>query len=97
MVALLCPLAVSGCADKVFVTEPLALPAVKKSLMVDPGPSTCVLPNRELYNPGEIGAYKACIEAEREHVHKRLMGLQKAVRTREKIIDKALATKGQTS
>lgn len=97
MAALLFPLAVLGCANTNVVAEPVALPKVAYGLMSDPGPSTCVLPSRELYHPGEIGAYRKCIEAEREYVRARLVKLQTSVRKREKIIDRALAAKGTTS
>lgn len=94
---LLCPLAVSGCG-KTIVAEPLTVPKVRADLMIDPGESTCVLPRRDLYHPGELGAYRACVESERDHLRKRLLGLQIATRKREKVIDRALrAQKGQTS
>ena len=90
---LLCLPIVSGCAKDLVVFEPVALPKVNTALMRDPGVSTCVLPKRDLYHPSEVGAYMDCISTERENVRKRLLGLQRAVRTREAATDKALKAK----
>ena len=66
-------------------------------LMRNPGETPCVLPSRELYHPGEIGAYVECVRLDRANLHRRLLGLQRSVRVREKAIDQALSTKGWKS
>lgn len=84
-----CLLVVSGCATTNVAVEPLALPKVSSGLMRDPGDTPCHLPTRDLYHPSEVGAYLNCVKMDRENLHKRLLGLQRAVRVRESAIDKA--------
>ena len=90
MAALPFLLSVSGCAGNNVAVEPLALPNIAPGLMRDPGASPCQLPKRTTYQPGEVGAYIECVHSDREHIHKRLTGLQRAVRVRETSIQKAL-------
>lgn len=93
MAVLPCLLAVSGCAGNNVLVEPISLPKVSSNLMRDPGETPCKLPDRDLYHPGEIGAYMDCVALDRKNLHRRLLGLQRAVRVRETAIDKALKTK----
>ena len=80
-----------GCVKDAVVYAPLETARVHPGLMLDPGGSVCKLPRRETYDPGEYGDFVRCVEADRKAIYERLIGLQTAVRAREKLTAKAVA------